>query len=82
MGLGELSQIFFSAFVEFAPDFQKTNVYEPNFATCFWWFPFYHFDILLAVLMNLDVIFHLGLEIKPCEWRLHPKKIKKQTNKW
>ena len=23
----------------------------------FWWCPFYHFDILLAVLMNLDVVF-------------------------
>ena len=32
---GELSRIFFSAFLEFVPDFQKTNVYEPNFATFF-----------------------------------------------
>ena len=79
MGLGKPSRIFFSAFLEFAPDFQETNVYEPNFATFFLWFPFYRFDILLAVLMNLDVIFDLGLEIKPCESRLefvHPQKIK------
>ena len=31
--LGELSRIFFSAFLELAPDFPETNVYEPNFAT-------------------------------------------------
>ena len=36
MGLGETLAIFFSAFLEFAPDFQETNVYEPNFATFFW----------------------------------------------
>ena len=31
--------------------------------------------------MNLDVVFYLGLEIKPCESRLevvHPQKIKKK----
>ena len=87
MGLGGTLANFFSAFLEFAPGFQETNVYEPNFATFFWWFqwfPFYHFHILLVVLMNLDVIFSLGLEIKPCESRLefvHPPQ-KKTKNKW
>ena len=80
MSLGETLATFFQRILEFAPDFQETNVYEPNFATFFWWFPFYCFDILLAVLMNLNVIFDFGLEIKPCESRLefvHLQKLKK-----
>ena len=29
---GNSREFFFSAFLGFVPDFQKTNVYEPNFA--------------------------------------------------
>ena len=38
--LKKLLRFFFSAFLEFAPDFQETNVYEPNFATFFGDFQF------------------------------------------
>jgi len=68
--------------LEFAPDFQETNVYEPNFATFFCDF---HFITLMFARCadEFGCYFYLGLKIK-CESRLefvHPQKIKnKKTN--
>ena len=84
MGLGETLANFFQRIFGVCSRFSRNKRLWTKLCHFFWWFPFYHFDILLAVLMNLDVIFCLGLEINPCESRLefvHPKKIKnKQTN--
>ena len=77
---GNCRQFFAAHFWSLLQIFEKQTFMNQlwNFV---WWFPFYHFDTLLAVPMNFDVFFFYfwGLEIKPCESRLefvHPKKIK------
>ena len=85
MGLRETRAHFFQRTSGVCSKFSRNKRLWTELCNFFWWFPFYHFDILLAVLMNWDVIFYLGLEIKPCESRLefaHPQKIKTQKNKW
>ena len=82
IGLGETLANFFQRIFGVCSRFSRNKRLWTELCNFLGWFPFYHFDILLAVLINLDVIFCLGLEIKPCESRLecvHPKKIKKQT---
>ena len=84
MGLGETLAIFFQRIFGVCSRFPRNKRLWTELCNFFWWFPFYHFHILLAVLMNLDVIFYLGLEVKPCESRLefvHPQKTKKQQKK-
>ena len=78
MGLGETFANFFERIFGVCSRFSRNNRLWTELCNFFWWFPFYHFDILLAD--EFGCYFFGGLEIKPWESRLefaHPQKIKK-----
>ena len=57
---GNSREFFFRAFLEFVPGFWETKRLWIKFCTIFGWFPFYHCDTMLAVLMNLQFFWERG----------------------